>query len=93
MRRRNPNHLKTMEPKTTEELEQEISQLRCDVITLRVTAGDYLKAAVQYQCSPWDLRIVRAYGIAKTRLEEVLTANADVDAPADNATPIQNQTT
>jgi hypothetical protein len=30
---------------------------------------------VQYQCSPWDLRIVRAYGIAKTRLEEILTAN------------------
>ena len=56
-------------------MEEEISQLRAEVITLRVTAGDYLKAAVQYQCSPWDLRIVRAYGIAKTRLEEILTAN------------------
>jgi len=69
-----------MEPKTTEELEQEISQLRCDVVTLRVTAGDYLKTSVQYQCAPWDLRFVRAYGIAKTRLEEVLTANAIVEA-------------
>jgi hypothetical protein len=58
-------------------MEEEISQLRADVVTLRVTAGDYLKTAVQYQCSPWDLRIVRAYGIAKTRLEEVLLANAE----------------
>jgi hypothetical protein len=56
---------------------QEIIQLREDVITLRVTASDYLKAAVQYQCSPWDLRIVRAYGIAKTRLEKVLTDRED----------------
>jgi hypothetical protein len=61
-------------------LEEEISQLRAEVITLRVTAGDYLKAAVQYQCAPWDLRIVRAYGIAKTRLEEVLPANAKGDS-------------
>jgi hypothetical protein len=56
-------------------MEVEIRQLRADVITLRVTASDYLKAAVQYQCSPWDLQIVRAYGIAKTRLKEALTAN------------------
>jgi len=59
-------------------MEEEISQLRADVVTLRVTAGDYLKVAIQYQCSPWDLRIVRAYGIAKTRLEDILTANAEV---------------
>jgi hypothetical protein len=56
-------------------MEVEIRQLRADVITMRVTASDYLRAAVQYQCSPWDLRIVRAYGIAKTRLEEAITAN------------------
>ena len=58
-------------------LEEEIIQLRRDVVTLRLTAKDYLKAAVQYQCSPWDLRVVRAYGIAKTRMEEVLSENAE----------------
>jgi hypothetical protein len=67
-------------------MEEEISRLRADVITLRVTASDYLKAAVQYQCSPWDLRIVRAYGIAKTRLEEVLLANATAQTPPDSGT-------
>lgn len=61
-------------------MEEEISRLRCDVITLRVTAGDYLKAAVQYQCSPWDLRIVSAYSIAKTRLEEVLVTTPTMKA-------------
>ena len=61
-------------------MDEEISQLRADVITLRVTAGDYLKASVKYQCSPWDLRIVRAYSIAKTRLEEALAANDKSDS-------------
>lgn len=61
-------------------LDEEIARLRCEVVTLRVTAKDYLKTAIQYQCSPWDLRIVRAYGIAKTRLEEILSENASVEA-------------
>jgi hypothetical protein len=68
-------------------LEEEIIQLRCDVVTLRVTAKDYLKAAVQYQCSPWDLRVVRAYGIAKTRMEEILSENAGDVARGANGSP------
>lgn len=63
-------------------LEEEISKLRCEVVTLRVAAKEYLKTAVQYQCSPWDLRVVRAYGIAKAWIQEILSENAHVDAPA-----------
>ncbi len=67
-------------------MEEEISHLRSEVVTLRVTARDYLKNAVLYQCSPWDLRVVRAYGIAKARMEEILSENVK-DVAAAQGTP------
>lgn len=62
------------------QMERDRNHLRCDVVTLRVTARDYLGAAVAYQTAPWDLAIVRNYGAAKARMEAAMQSPPNVKA-------------